>query len=62
MFKLFIPKAVGKLKAFLEKKGTKVDIAACRAVHPGLMTFDDWIREQGFATFKFEKEGMCAIA
>lgn len=37
VFKLFIPKPVARLRAFLQKKGTKVDVEACRAVHPGLM-------------------------
>jgi uncharacterized protein YbjT (DUF2867 family) len=42
VFKLFIPKAVAKLRDFLAKKGTRVDVEACRKLHPQLMDFQAW--------------------
>ena len=53
VFKLFIPKPVARLRAFLQKKGTRVDVGACKAVHPGLMSFEDWCRMKKFDTHKF---------
>ncbi len=62
VFKLFIPAAVAKLRDFLAKKGTKVDVAACRALHPGLQTFEAWALRHGMdKPGAFEKPGSCAI-
>ncbi len=62
VFKLFIPKPVARLRTFLQKKGTQVNVEQCKAIHPGLMNFADWCRNRGFESKKFDKEGMCAIA
>lgn len=61
VFKLFIPKAVGKLREFLRDKGTHVDIEACRAVHPGLMTWEQWAVKEGYAKKQLAQPSMCSV-
>ena len=61
VFKLFIPKAVGNLKHFLETQGTHVDVEACRAIHPGLMSWEQWAAKRGYADRKFAAPSMCSI-
>jgi uncharacterized protein YbjT (DUF2867 family) len=61
VFKLFVPKAVGTLKEFLEKEGTKVDVDECRRLHPGLMTFEQWLKHEGLDKEVLDKPGMCAV-
>lgn len=34
---------------WFEREGYKADIAALRAMHPGLMTFEQWLRKTGWA-------------
>lgn len=62
VFKIFIPAAVGRLRLFLMKKGTHVSVAACRALHPELQTFDMWARAQGLDKRVFEAPRSCSIA
>ena len=64
VFRMFIPKAVGRLRAFLQQKGTRVDVGACRSVHPGLQSFEDWCRARGFdkKTHRFPPEASCEVA
>jgi uncharacterized protein YbjT (DUF2867 family) len=61
VFKLFIPKAVGTLKEFLEQEGTKVDVEELRKIHPGLMSFEMWLRHTGLDKEALDKPGMCAV-
>lgn len=61
VFKLFIPKAVGTLKRFLDEQGSKVDIGACRAIHPGLMTFEAWCKYKGIDKKQLPSPGWCTV-
>lgn len=61
VFKVFIPTPVRRLRDFLLHKGTKVDIEACRAVHPGLMDFEAWARYKGLDKRAFGKPASCAV-
>lgn len=61
VFKLFIPKAVGSLKHFLESKGCKADVAECRRRHPGLMSFEQWLRFTGIDKKHLPSPGLCTI-
>lgn len=61
VFKLFIPKAVGSLKKFLDEKGCHADIKECRRVHPQLMNFEQWLRYQKLDTAKLASPGWCII-
>ncbi len=61
VFKLFIPKAVGSLKKFLEEKGTHVDVEECRKIHPGLMNFEKWLVSQGLDKKPLPSPGWCTV-
>jgi len=61
VFKLFIPKAVGSLKKFLDEKGCHVDIKECRKVHPELLSFEKWLYSQGLDKAKLASPGWCVI-
>ena len=61
VFKVFIPSAVGRLRLFLKKKGTHVDVAACRALLPELQDFETWARKQGLDKRVFPQPSSCAV-
>ena len=61
VFKLFIPKAVGSLKTFLDERGCRVDIAALRAAHPELKSFEAWCVAEGLDKAVLAKPSLCAI-
>jgi hypothetical protein len=42
-----VPTAVASLRKFLEERGCHVDIASLRREHPGLLTFEEWLRRRG---------------
>ncbi len=50
-----------RLKLFLEKKGTKVDVAECKRLHPALLDFEGWCVKNNLHTKKFEKSGLCTV-
>lgn len=61
VFKVFIPKPVRRLRDFLAKKGTKVDVEACRRLHPQLMTFEDWCRAEGLDKRQLDAPSRCVV-
>ena len=61
VFKLFIPKAVGKLREFLRDKGTHANIEECRKVYPALQTWEQWAISQGYATKQLQQPRSCSI-
>ena len=61
VFSLFVPAAVGRLRLFLREKGTHVDVDACRRLHPGLMTFEQWALSQGMDTREFPRATSCEV-
>ena len=52
---------MGRLREFLRDRGTHVDVAACRALLPELMTFEGWCVHSGFDKKVFESPGYCAV-
>jgi len=40
--------AIRKVAAFLEQDGDSADIASLRQLHPQLLTFEAWLRQQEF--------------
>lgn len=61
VFKFLIPRAVGKLREFLRDRGTHVDIDACRTVHPGLMTWEQWALKEGYDKKVLAQPSACSI-
>lgn len=61
VFWMFIPAAISRLKQFLEKKGTHVDIAECKRLHPQLMNFEDWIVHTGMDKKKLDAPSRCSV-
>lgn len=61
VFKLFIPKAVGTLRTFLQEKGCHVDIPKVRALHPQLATWEDFCVAQGLQTKTLPQPSYCAV-
>ena len=47
LLRLVVPTAVASLRKFLEERGCHVDIASLRREHPGLLTFEEWLRRRG---------------
>jgi hypothetical protein len=33
----------------------------CRRLHPGLMTFEQWLKHEGLDKEVLDKPGMCAV-
>ena len=62
VFALFIPKAIAKLKVFLDEKGSHVDIASLRKVHPALQSFRDWLLSEGLDKKVLPSPGWCVVA
>lgn len=61
VFKLFIPKAVGSLRTFLQEKGTHVDVEAVRKIHPGLQDFKAFCIAQGLDKKQLPQPSYCAV-
>lgn len=60
--RLFIPKAIAKMREWMNEKGTRVDVEACRRLYPQLMTFEDWCRAQGLDKAALSQPSSCAVA
>lgn len=59
---VFVPKALARLRQFLDERGTAVDLAAVRAVHPGVMDFEAWLRFRGLDKRALPKPSSCTVA
>ena len=42
--------------------GIKVDMAACRALRPEMLTFEQWLVKVGYDKMKLEQPSMCVIS
>ncbi len=64
LLRLVVPSAIASLRAWLEKVGAHVDVAALRREHPELLSFEGWFRARGYATRALPPAGWasCVVA
>jgi len=59
---VFVPKALARLRQFLDERGTAVDVGAVRALHPGVMDFEAWLRFRRLDKRVLAKPNSCVVA